>query len=135
VAVLLLRMNGILLPEPLDAAIHAVGSCNTALSMMMIGGMMADADKQNVFSPVTLGYSCIRLVALPLVIWFLLLQVPVPRLARQVCVVLSAVPAASTTGMLAQKYDRDPAFASRLIFVSTLLSMITLPFISWLVSL
>ena len=135
VAVLLLRTNGILLPEPLDAAIHAVGSCNTALSMMMIGGMMADADKQNVFSPVTLGYSCIRLVALPLVIWFLLLQVPVPRLARQVCVVLSAMPAASTTGMLAQKYDRDPAFASRLIFVSTLLSMITLPFISWLVSL
>ncbi len=135
VVILVLRMNGIGLPDCLDRTIGAVASCNTALSMMMIGGMMADADKQDVFSPVVLVYSFVRLLALPLIIWGCLSLLPVSRLALQVCVVLSAMPAASTTGMLAQKYHRSPAFASKLIFVSTLFSMGTLPLISWLVSL
>lgn len=134
VIILILRMNGIRLPEPLDDTIAAVAGCNTALSMMMIGGMMADADKADVFTPVTIAYSFVRLLGLPLLIFGIMALLPVDHLALQVCVVLSAMPAASTTGMLAQKYDRDPAFASKLIFVSTLFSMVTLPLISWLVS-
>lgn len=133
IVVLILRMNGILLPAPLDAAVGSVASCNTALSMMMIGGMMADADKEKVFTQTTLVYSLVRLLALPLLIWAILRLLPVDPLAVKVCVVLSAMPAASTTGMLAQKYERDPAFASKLIFVSTLFSMVTLPAITFLV--
>lgn len=132
VVVLVLRMNGILLPKPLDAAIGAIASCNTALSMMMIGGMMADAGKQGVFTKETLSYSLIRLIVLPAIIWAALSLCHVDALAKSVCVVLSAMPAASTTGMLAQKYDRDPAFASKLIFVSTLFSLVTLPMMAML---
>lgn len=131
VVVLLLRMQGILIPAPLDAAIGAIASCNTALSMMMIGGMMADAGKQGVFTRETLAYSLVRLLVLPAIIWAGLSLCHVDSLARSVCVVLSGMPAASTTGMLAQKYDRDPAFASKLIFVSTLFSLVTLPLMAW----
>ena len=37
------------------------------------------------------------------------------------------MPAGSTTAMLAQKYDQDPEFASKMVFISTLLSLVTLP--------
>ena len=53
----------------------------------------------------------------------------------KVCVLLTAMPAANTTVMLAGKYDRDPAFASELVMTSTLLSLFTIPLISGLLSL
>jgi len=37
------------------------------------------------------------------------------------------MPAGSTTAILASKYDGDAAFASRMVFVSTLASIVTLP--------
>ncbi len=40
------------------------------------------------------------------------------------------MPAAMITAMLAEKYGRDSDFASKLIFVSTLLSLVTLPLIA-----
>lgn len=44
-----------------------------------------------------------------------------------VCVCESAMPAPSTVVMLAESYDCNPQFASRLVFVSTVFSLITLP--------
>lgn len=135
IVMLVLRMNGIYLPAALDSTIGAIAGCNTALSMMMIGGMMADAGKADVFTKETLEYSLIRLIVLPAIIWGVLTLIHVDALAKAVCVVLSGMPAASTTAMLAQKYDRDPAFASKMIFVSTLLSLFTLPLLTGLAAL
>ena len=39
----------------------------------------------------------------------------------------------STAAMLAQKYDQDVIYASKIIVVSTMLSLITLPMISILI--
>ena len=48
-------------------------------------------------------------------------------LVTGIIVILSAMPAGSTTAMLAQKYDQDPEFASKMVFLSTLASLVTLP--------
>ena len=55
-------------------------------------------------------------------------------LVMKICVLESAMPAASTTAMLAARYDKEPAFASQLIFASTALSLLTLPAWSWLLT-
>ena len=49
-----------------------------------------------------------------------------------VSVLMAAMPAGSTTAMLAASYDGDAPFASGMIFMSTLLSMVTLPLIGLL---
>lgn len=54
---------------------------------------------------------------------------PVDALSAQVSVLLTAMPAASTTAMLAAKYRRDALFASELVMSSTLLSMVTVPLV------
>ena len=64
-----------------------------------------------------------------------LIVLPLDLLSMKVCVLLTAMPAANTTVMLAGKYDRDPAFASELVMTSTLLSLFTIPLISGLLSL
>ena len=69
----------------------------------------------------------VTLLLIPAVVFLLTLPLPLDPLARNVSVVLSAMPAGTTTVMLAQKYDRNPQFASKLLVGSILLSMVTIP--------
>ena len=52
---------------------------------------------------------------------------PAESMALGVMVLISGMPAGSTTAILADKYDGDSAFASCMVFVSTVASMLTLP--------
>lgn len=52
------------------------------------------------------------------------------ELVTGVSVLLAGMPAGSTTAILAEKYDGDAVYASGCIFVSTLLSLLTIPALS-----
>lgn len=130
IIVMILRCFHIYLPKSIDMSLRAIGNCNTAICMIVIGALLQQADKNDVFNTTTLLYSLVRLVVLPSVIWIILYSLNVPPLALHVCVLESAMPAASTTAMLAGQYDRNPYFAGKLIFVSTLLSLFTIPVFS-----
>ena len=52
------------------------------------------------------------------------------ELVTGVSVLLAGMPAESTTAILAEKYDGDSVYASGFIFVSTLLSLLTIPALS-----
>lgn len=129
IVVMVLRMLGIYLPTCVDNTIKAISNCNTALSMIVIGGILSEVNVKELLDKTSWFYSLIRLIVLPLVILLILRLLSIASLPANVCVLLSAMPCASTTAMLAQTYDRDPKFASNLIFVSTLCSMITLPIV------
>lgn len=58
-----------------------------------------------------------------LVIYMIL---PVSDIARGLSVILAAMPAGATTGILAEKYNAEPAFATKLVVLSTLLSIPTI---------
>lgn len=129
VVVMVLGMFDLHLPDFLDSTIAAIGNCNTALSMIVIGGILSDVPKDQIGDKLSLLYSGLRLLVIPMILFLILNVLPVDPMVRNVCVLLSAMPAARTTAMLAQRYEKDPEFASKIIFVSTLFSMITLPII------
>ena len=58
--------------------------------------------------------------------------VPMPPRARPPLPAATAHPAASLTAVLAAKYDQNSQFASQVVFVSTLLSMVTIPLMTLL---
>ncbi len=130
IILMICRMFGFVLPKAIDDTIGAIASCNTALSMIVIGGILSDVNIHDVFDKTTLFYSMIRLVILPLVLLGIVRIINIETLVSNVCVLLSGMPAASTTAMLAQTYDKDPAFSSKMVFVSTFFSLITLPLLS-----
>lgn len=127
---MILRMFNIYLPTFISETISIVGSCSTALSMLVIGGILSSVDTSNLFDQDVVKYSFYRLLIIPIMILIILRILPIESLPTNLCVLLSAMPAASTTVMLAQKYNADSLFASRVVFVSTLLSMVTLPIIT-----
>ena len=111
------------IPEVILTPIQTIGRCNTALSMMVIGMILAEINIKEIVDKAVILYSLQRLVIIPLIIYVVLTIIPVSHLVRGLSVILAAMPAGATTSMLASKYDRDPVFATKLVVFSTLCSI------------
>ena len=63
---------------------------------------------------------------IPGLVFFGCVLFQVEPLVRSVSVVLAGMPAAATTAILAANYDCDDVFAAKIVFMSTLLSLVTI---------
>ena len=114
-------------PDFIQKSLSGASGCTTCLSMLVIGSILAEARHINWKDKLMWWYVAVRLVIIPLIVFAALALLPVDPLVRTVMVLMSAMPAGSTTAILAARYDGDAPFASCLVFVTTLLSMVTLP--------
>lgn len=115
------------LPSFLDMALRDIGNCNTAMSMMVIGTILADVKSREILDRSILIFSVLRLILLPLVVYGVCLGVGIDGLVTGVSVLLTAMPAASTTAILAAKYDGDAIYASKCVVLTTVLSLLATP--------
>lgn len=115
-------------PGPLDSAVGYLGSLNTPLAMVVIGGQMAQADLRKVFStPKLYLVSAIKLIALPLITALVLLPFHLDATIYIAAVILAGCPSAGATGLFAQGMGKDSTFGAQQVTLSTLLCVITLP--------
>lgn len=117
------------IPVPVffDKTVDSLGRCTTALTMLMIGTILADADMKTMVTKTTLGFSALRLVILPLLALIGCYVAHVTPLLAGLTVLLVSMPAGSTTVILAVKYGGDEEFAIKCVVLTTLLSMIMIP--------
>ena len=126
-----LMLTQVQLPVFLDKAITSLGGCTTALTMLFIGAVLAEAGGSQLLSRITMIFSAIRLIGIPAVVLAGCLLCRVDPLVTRVSVVLAAMPAGTTTAILAAKYHGDEAFATGSVVVTTVLSMALLPAWCW----
>ena len=108
------------------------------LSMLVIGLRLADMSFKGMIKDKYMYlFLALRHVALPLLALGLIklvnLMIPIDDVVQMVIVILAAVPAATSATMFAEKFDCDSVYVSRLVTVSTLLSIITIPLLLLLV--
>lgn len=120
------------LPQFLQKTIESVGNCNSAVSMIIIGAILAEIDVKTVISKLTMYYSFVRLIFIPLIVLIILKSFRLESMIIGVSIIMTAMPAGSTTAILASQYGCDFKFASKCIFASTMLSLITIPIIGML---
>lgn len=128
-------MAGWELPGFVSDTIGALANCNTAMIMIVIGTILSDLKAKDLAQPLVWIYTVFRLVLFPAVIFLILHCFSLPAIVINLCTLEAAMPAPVTMAMLAKKYGKAPEFASRMILVSTLASMITLPLWTWVFSL
>ncbi len=128
----LLMLSQVELPSFFLKALSGIGGCNTAVSMIVIGSILAEIKIKEIMNKELFYFSAVRLIAIPLVVLAVLKLLSVDNLVTGVIVLLSAMPAGSTTVMLAEKYNGDAGYASSCVFLSTVLSLLTIPLISFL---
>lgn len=124
---LLLLLTGVHLPLLVTDTLETVGSCNTAVSMVLVGSIVADMEPRLLIHRDTLCYSAVRLVLLPLLVLLACWALHIDPLVRNLSVVLTAMPAGATTSILALQYHGDAPFASACTAVTTVLSLAAIP--------
>lgn len=128
VAGLLLFFTGWRLPGPVDSAVGYLGSMNTPLAMVVIGGQMAQTNLTEVFSTKKLYLvSAVKLLGIPLLTALVLLPFRLNWMVYTAAVILAGCPTAGATSLFAQSMGKDAALAARQVTLSTLLCLITLP--------
>jgi len=130
---LVVLFSGFSLPTYVTGFLDMVGVTQTPLSMMVIGMILASANLKQIFAGIKpYIYSFVRLLVLPFAAYFILKWIGLSGLLLSVPVLITAMPSGATMVVLAQKHDVNPLLASRLVIVSTLVSVITIPIISML---
>lgn len=111
----------------LDKGVRSAGGCTTAMTMVLIGMMFSGMSVRSMLDGNALFISALRLVILPGLVLFGCRLVGVDPFLTGVCLLITGMPAGSTSAILAAKYGCDYTFATKCIVVSTLLSMISIP--------
>jgi malate permease and related proteins len=124
---LILMFSQIQLPGFLDTSIKNLSNCCTALSMVVIGTILADVDFKALVDKTIIHFTILRLVLLPLAVWIGCIMFRTDALVTGVSVILTAMPAGTTTGILASKYKGDAEFAAKCVVFSTIASLISTP--------
>ena len=118
---ILFFVKGIRLPE-------VVGAMNTPVAMLVSGMNLAESELLSCLkSPRTYMISAAKLLVIPLMTLLLLLAVRVDHAIAITILVASACPSAATGAMYALQYNKNSQYASKLLAVTTVLSLVTIP--------
>ncbi|MDR0463260.1 MAG: AEC family transporter [Pseudomonadales bacterium] len=130
---LLVFLFSVQLPEFSNNAIRHLGSMTTPLSLLLIGAILSQANWLKLLKKKQLFITCtLQLLLVPTIMFVILTLLGAPLLIRQVLVIIQALPTATSLALFAEKYKDDVVEASSLVFISTILSVITLPLIVFL---
>lgn len=124
---LLRAFIGIELPFFLDKALSSMGSIVSPLAMIVVGAILAEIDWRTVFEREVLLVTAIRLVGLPMLAGIVLKFLPLDDTAAGVSLILTSMPTGTTTALMAAQYGVDAKFGSKCVFVTTVLSLVTVP--------
>lgn len=125
---IILYFTGWRFPSPVDKTVAYLGSLNTPLAMVVIGGQMAQADFLKVFSTKKLYLvSAVKLIAMPLLTALVLLPFRPDPVVYVASVILAGCPTAGATSLFAQSMGKDAALGAQQVTLSTLLCIATLP--------
>lgn len=121
---------GIKLPAIIMDALAALSALNLPLPMLMVGFYLAKADIKAAFKD-GWSYFCmaLRLVAFPLITLGVLYLCGVRGNVLTVLVIGASAPVGATTTIFSAKFNRDTELSVRLVALSTILSMLTMPLI------
>jgi len=112
-----------------------VGSMTTPLAMIVIGAMLAEVRLRDMFHGISVYYATLlRLAILPAATFLILHSLGLAPQITAICTVLNGLPAAGTIVIFADKFGGDSVLATRIVIITTALSIITIPLTVLLVS-
>jgi predicted permease len=111
-------------------AVRLTAAAAVPLALLLTGATFADQARNLKAQPgggVALGSCLLRLGLLPLSLLALARWLPCSPELRQVIMVQAAMPSAMFPVILAKHYGGDPATALRIVLITSVLGLITIP--------
>ncbi|MCZ2257785.1 AEC family transporter [Sporosarcina sp. G11-34] len=127
VAGILLQLVKITIPETLMTGISLVADASIPTVMLVLGMQLAAIARKKVAYRYVSAVVVIRMVLSPLIAFGILYFMPVNDLLKAVIIVQASMPAAANTTMFALQFGTEPDLVSFTTFITTLISILTIP--------
>ena len=128
------------LPGLLQQPLSQLGNVTVPLSMLFIGATLASIPLTNIYKRYTIFVlSILKMIIIPVIVLYILnyvnryLNFGINDIAKAVLVLETAMPGMATVVVLAKDFDSDYVYAAECVFITTILSLITLPFMFYLI--
>lgn len=116
------------IPAVIDEYLLYIGNVSTPMAMIFIGSTLAGYSfKEIIRSRVTVEGSIVKLVLLPVLTAAAIYLLPVDGVIKCIVSLGIAFPTAATVSMLAEQEGLDAGVASKILFLSTVASIATVP--------
>jgi len=118
------------IPEPLISTINLLAGAMSPVAMIIVGISLASSDLSKIIKNKYIYISsAVRLFAIPVITMLILKSLSAQNLSYTIPLILISMPTAGYATMFATKYENDSLLASEIISMSTLISLISIPFI------
>jgi predicted permease len=123
------------LPSFLLESIGLMGKLQTPLAMFIVGANIADIPiEKALFGKAMVLSVAVRLVVMPLAVYGVIRMTGAQGTAPQIALILTAMPAAAQSVIMAEQQGGDSTFASEVVLATTVLSIVTIPLFASLVA-
>jgi len=134
---IILFVLDIQLPGPVADSFTMITNTMSALAMLFVGMVLAKYPITSMFKGIkNYEITIVRLIIIPIIVYLVMLPFRgnvIDNVAFGILVLSHAVPVGSIVATVAAEYSDDPMSASRYVFVSTLLCLVSIPLISLLI--
>ncbi|QGU94870.1 AEC family transporter [Clostridium bovifaecis] len=132
---LIIFATSIKLPVAIVSAIKIIGDMTTPLSMMIIGYMISGVKLKEIFKEISLYYgSFVRLIVAPTITYMFFSLMGADKTITNVAVIIEAMPVAAVCAIYAKSANKNPRYASLAVFITTLLSLLTIPVVLYIIN-
>lgn len=133
---LIIFISPMKLPKFLYDAFNLVGQTNTPIAMILLGTYIGKSKIITLFNNKYAYFVCfIKLILIPIVILIMLKFLPSSLgEIKKVVLIAMSTPVGVTVPMFSQMYGGDYEYGAKLVGLSTLLSLVTIPIILYLSS-
>lgn len=127
-----LVITGIRIPQILDNGLQKIGSTASPLAMIYVGGIFACIDIRRYLKELALyGIVLLKMLLVPVVMYGILRLFPISEEIHLTMALIAGMPAMTSVVMMANSSGSDGDYALGGVFVTTICSIVTLPFICW----
>ncbi len=130
---MILFLCKIRLPDTVNDGLSLVGDMTFPLSMLIIGSLLADMKLLEILKQKKLYlFSLLGLIVMPAIMMGASILLSLPEYLSIIGITMCAAPVAANTAVTAEVYGNDSALAARLVGITTLFCLVTMPFMLWI---
>ena len=125
-AIVALRIDNI--PEVISQPLTMLGDITVPAALLIIGSSMSQLSPRALLGNRTVYIATVmRLVVVPLALFFLFRAIGFSEMANHINTVVIAMPVATYGTILCLRHGKDATLMTEVTFITTLLSMVTIP--------
>lgn len=120
-------------PSPVESVVGTLGSLTTPLAMLLIGSTLATMDVKSVFNDARVYvFSVLKQTVIPIALFYVARALINDEFILGIVFIMLLMPVANTGLLFATEYGQDEKLAAKTVFITTSMSLVTIPLGIWI---